>query len=173
MAFHSPRGPFSSLLFQFSSLLCPSPLSLVNFIAGVVINFCRETWLSDLVVNSSGIIKETYMLPKLPQSCPILCDPMDCSLPGSSVTGVGFYALLQGIFPTQGLNPCLLCHLHWQVGSLPLAPPGKPTKETHLVKSWLCHLCDLRQVTWLTWIFSSSPINWRQFYGSQRTGLNT
>jgi len=172
MAFHSPRGPFSSLLFQFSSL-CPSPLSLVNFIAGVVINFCRETWLSDLVVNSSGIIKETYMLPKLPQSCPILCDPMDCSLPGSSVTGVGFYALLQGIFPTQGLNPCLLCHLHWQVGSLPLAPPGKPTKETHLVKSWLCHLCDLRQVTWLTWIFSSSPINWRQFYGSQRTGLNT
>ena len=135
MAFHSPRGPFSSLLFQFSSLLCPSPLSLVNFIAGVVINFCRETWLSDLVVNSSGIIKETYMLPKLPQSCPILCDPMDCSLPGSSVTGVGFYALLQGIFPTQGLNPCLLCHLHWQVGSLPLAPPGKPTKETHLVKS--------------------------------------
>ena len=173
MAFHSPRGPFSSLLFQFSSLLCPSPLSLVNFIAGVVINFCRETWLSDLVVNSSGIIKETYMLPKLPQSCPILCDPMDCSLPGSSVTGVGFYALHQGIFPTQGLNPCLLCHLHWQVGSLPLAPPGKPTKETHLVKSWLCHLCDLRQVTWLTWIFSSSPINWRQFYGSQRTGLNT
>ena len=173
MAFHSPRGPFSSLLFQFSSLLCPSPLSLVNFIAGVVINFCRETSLSDLVVNSSGIIKETYMLPKLPQSCPILCDPMDCSLPGSSVTGVGFYALLQGIFPTQGLNPCLLCHLHWQVGSLPLAPPGKPTKETHLVKSWLCHLCDLRQVTWLTWIFSSSPINWRQFYGSQRTGLNT
>ena len=31
----------------------------------------------------------------------------------------------QGIFPTQGLNPHLLCLLHWQVGSLPLAPPGK------------------------------------------------
>ena len=26
---------------------------------------------------------------------------------------------------TQGLNPRLLCLLHWQVGSLPLAPPGK------------------------------------------------
>ena len=24
-----------------------------------------------------------------------------------------------------GLNPCLLCFLHWQAGSLPLAPPGK------------------------------------------------
>ena len=27
---------------------------------------------------------------------------------------------------TQGLNPRLLCLLHWQVGSLPLAQPGKP-----------------------------------------------
>jgi len=57
---------------------------------------------------------------------------MDCDLPGSSVhgdspgknTGVGFHALLWGIFPTQGLNPHLLCLLHWQAGSLPLAPPS-------------------------------------------------
>ena len=34
--------------------------------------------------------------------------------------------LLQGIFPTQGLNLRLLCLLHWRVGSLPLAPPGEP-----------------------------------------------
>ena len=49
------------------------------------------------------------------QSCLTLCDSMDCSLPGSSVhgilqarVGVGCHFLLQGIFPTQGLNPCLL-----------------------------------------------------------------
>ena len=50
------------------------------------------------------------------QSCLILCDPMDYSPPGSSVhwnspgknTGMGCHALLQGIFPTQGLNPGLL-----------------------------------------------------------------
>ena len=49
------------------------------------------------------------------QSYPTLCDPMDFSLPGSSVhgkfsgknTGVGCHFLLQGIFPTQGLNPGL------------------------------------------------------------------
>ena len=41
-------------------------------------------------------------------------------------TGVGCHALLQGIFPIQGSNLCLLCLLHWQVGSLPLVPPGKP-----------------------------------------------
>ena len=35
-------------------------------------------------------------------------------------------ALLQGIFPTQGSNPHLLCLLPWQAGSLSLAPPGKP-----------------------------------------------
>ena len=34
--------------------------------------------------------------------------------------------LIQGIFPAQGLNLCLLCLLHCQVGSLPQAPPGKP-----------------------------------------------
>ena len=63
-----------------------------------------------------------------------LYDPMDHSPPGSSVhgvspgknTGLGCHALLQGIFPTQGSNPRLLCLLHWQVVSSPLAPPGKP-----------------------------------------------
>ena len=39
---------------------------------------------------------------------------------------VGCHALLHRIFLTQGLNLCLLCLLHWQVGSLPLVPPGKP-----------------------------------------------
>ena len=38
----------------------------------------------------------------------------------------GWDALLQGFFPTQGLNPHLLCLLHWEAGPLPLAPPGKP-----------------------------------------------
>ena len=67
------------------------------------------------------------------QLCPTLCDLMGCSPPGSSVhgdspgenTGEGCHALLQGIFLTQGLNPCVLGLLHWQVGSLPLVPPGK------------------------------------------------
>ena len=36
---------------------------------------------------------------------------------------------LQGIFPNQGLNLSLLYPLHWQAGSLPLAPPGKPINQ--------------------------------------------
>ena len=43
------------------------------------------------------------------QLCLTLCDPLDCSLPGSSVhgknTGVGSHSILQGFFPTQGSNP--------------------------------------------------------------------
>ena len=48
-----------------------------------------------------------------------LCDPIVCHLPGSSVLGIflqeywsELQALLQGIFPTQRSNPCLLCPLH-------------------------------------------------------------
>ena len=48
--------------------------------------------------------------------CPTLCNPMDCSPPGSSAhgdfpgkyTGVGCHCLLQGLFPTQGWNKLLL-----------------------------------------------------------------
>ena len=70
------------------------------------------------------------------QSCPTLCDPMDSGPPGSSVhgdspgenTGVGCCALLQGIFPTQGLNPRLLRLPHWS-GPLPLVLLGSPSKQ--------------------------------------------
>ena len=41
---------------------------------------------------------------------------------------MGCYFLLQGIFPTQGLNSCLLCLLHWQVDSLPLNNLGSPLR---------------------------------------------
>ena len=51
---------------------------------------------------------------------------------------MGCHALLQEIFLTQQLNPHLLCLLHWQVGSLPLAPPGKPISVTQ----WCPPLCD-------------------------------
>ena len=60
------------------------------------------------------------MLCLVAQSCPTVCDPLDYSPPGSSVhadspdknTEVGWHALLQGIFTTQGLNPGLP-HCRW------------------------------------------------------------
>ena len=76
------------------------------------------------------------------ESCPALCDPRDCSPPGSSVhgilqariLGVGCHALLQGIFRTQGSNPCLL---HWQVDLLPLSYQGEfPHPIREMLKRW-------------------------------------
>ena len=75
------------------------------------------------------------------QSCLALCDPMDYSLPGSSVhgdsavksTGVGCHTLLQEILPTQELNSglqhywCILYHLSHHESPdhpLPLEPPS-------------------------------------------------
>ena len=83
------------------------------------------------------------------QPCLTLCDPMDCSLSGSSVHGVSHTGMscrffLQGIFLTQGSNLHLLQLLRWPVDSLPLAPPGSrlsyipipiiQIKDEHLTK---------------------------------------
>ena len=59
---------------------------------------------------------------------------MNQGTPDSSVHGIlqarilewSCHFFLQGIFLTQGLNPCLLSLKHWQEGSLPIAPPEKP-----------------------------------------------
>ena len=64
------------------------------------------------------------------QSCPTLCDSMDCSPPGSSVYGILQARILQwvaipspGDLPNPGVKP-------WssalQLDSLPSEPPGKP-----------------------------------------------
>ena len=49
--------------------------------------------------------------------------------PGKN-TGVDCHFLLQGIFPTLGLNSCLLRLLHWQADFFfTTEPPGKPSLE--------------------------------------------
>ena len=62
------------------------------------------------------------------QTCPTLCDPVDCNLPNSTARGL-FQArlldwfchfLLQGIYPNPGSNSHCLCPLCWQADSLPL-----------------------------------------------------
>ena len=57
----------------------------------------------------------------------LLC-PRDS--PGKNARVCG-HALPQGIFPTQESNLHLLHLLHWQAGSLPLAPLGKPLSQRY------------------------------------------
>ena len=42
-----------------------------------------------------------------------------------------------------GINPSLLCVSHWQVGSLPLAPPEKPI-DWHFTEEILLHMLQCR-----------------------------
>ena len=66
----------------------------------------------------------------------------------------------RGIFPTQGSNPHLLCLLHWQVGSLSLAQPGKLyiPKYICLTLAWLESLGTLKMISLgflMTWQWDS------------------
>ena len=63
-------------------------------------------------------VKSNSLWPHGLQPARILC-PLD--FPGKN-TGAGCHFFLQGIFPTQWLNPCLLCLLHWRADSLPFIP---------------------------------------------------
>ena len=104
---------------------------------------CTSRLHAEGCTRATSFLEEDLMLPwtgtcyscacaKSLHSCSTLCSPMDCSPSGSPVHEVlqarilEWVALLQGIFLTQGSNLSLLCLLHWQAGSLPLAPPGKP-----------------------------------------------
>ena len=70
------------------------------------------------------------------QSCPTLCNPMDYSLPCSSVHGILQTRILEwvamhsssGSSQPRDQTWVSLCLLHWQADSLPLAPLGKPNK---------------------------------------------
>ena len=74
------------------------------------------------------------------QSYPTLFDPMDCSPSGSSVHGILQARILAWVaLPSSrgssdpGIEPVSLSLLHWQAGSLPLAPSGM--SDTDFIKS--------------------------------------
>ena len=67
-------------------------------------------------------------------SCPTLCNPMDCSLPGSSVRGIFQARILEWVAisfsrgSSQPRNPN--CHLlHWLADSLALNHLGSPARK--------------------------------------------
>ena len=98
----------------------------VKPLASVLLKLCKKwTWnqkkmaLNKFALSSWHTSKHEKcdaVLCLVSQLCPTLCDPMDCSLPGSSVHGdspgkntrVGCHACLMVILPTQGSNPRLL-----------------------------------------------------------------
>ena len=92
------------------------------------------------------------------QSYPSLCDIIDHSPPGSSVHGILWARILEWVaMPSfRGSSwprdrTCIsLCLLHWQVGSLPLAPSGKAVEwEQHGFITF--QLCSFEWIDLILW----------------------
>ena len=115
-------------------LLTRLPFANTCFCLGL--NFC----------NSLCLVTKLYLT---------LCDPMDCSLPGSSIhgifpgknTGEGCHFLLHGIFPSQGLNLGLL-HCRWV---LYRATRGNPTI---LYRLYFMNLSTIKELDARAMLFS-------------------
>ena len=87
----------------------------------------------------------------------LFCSPMDCSPPGSSIHGIlqartlGCRFLLQGMFPTQGLNS-VPCFGRWV---LTTEPPGK--LQEMICYAMLCYAKSLQSCPTLCDPIDSSP----------------
>ena len=150
----SPSWPsqLSGLTFAYSLCPCSSNHRIVITSFSLLLPASSFAWLSATHISNwmkiNVFLSDSFWLYQTPpchsliippmlraQLCLTLCDPMDCTPPGSSVHGiffsgkntrVGCHFLLQGIFLTQGPNLHLLCLLHWQANSLPLSQLGSP-----------------------------------------------
>ena len=99
-----------------------------------------------------------FVCAKSLQSCPTLCNPIDCSPPGSSVHGILQARILEwvatapspGNLPAQGSNLYFSCLLPWQADSLPLSPPGSPCRTYFPVSSYILNsMLDIINFTFL------------------------
>ena len=94
-------------------------------------------------LQACSVMSDSFQPHGLPTS---LLGPRDS--PGKN-TGVGCHFLLQGIFPTQGSNPCLLPLLHCQADALPLShlalhSDAGEGEEGHFLRfsyKMFCHDC--------------------------------
>ena len=126
-----------------------------------------------LELSAGSYFQKGNLIRSVPQAIKVFCaNPWTIATPPPQAflsmefsrqdIGVSCYALLQAIFLTQGSNPGLLCLLHWQVGSLPLTPSGKPSHETgQLERFWHAYLRWLKLfiVKGPTKIFFQSPVD--------------
>ena len=109
------------------------------------------------------------MFAKSLQSCPALCDPTDCSLPGSSVHGLFWQEYRSqlpfpppGNLPLPGIEPGSPT---LQAGSLPSEPPGKPQQFVLVIfisstvgdiRTCLINVFGLTRMTCTSWFFSKT-----------------
>ena len=103
---------------------------VAGFVSPGLRNFYLEKACLLVECKAGNVSFHRYMcLCLITQSCPTLCDPMDCSLPGSSVFGLLQAEYWSGLpfpspenLPDPGIKPGSPALL---TDSLPSEPPGK------------------------------------------------
>ena len=99
------------------------------------------------------------------QSCLTSCNPVGRSQPGFCVHGILQARILEwvalpssrGFSQPKDQTHASLCFLHWQVGSLPLAPPGKLHQAGTILKLYSSHIAQGTKRCW-------SPIITRHYF---------
>ena len=125
---HPPPPRHVQRMFSFDDDLCSFHLRVMFLI------LCLPLCLSDDSVSPFPcFLGSVCMRAKSLQLCPTLCNPRDCRPPGSPVQGILQATILEWVLmaSSRGCSPSTdrmhdSCLLHWQVGSLPPTPPGKP-----------------------------------------------
>ena len=127
-------------------------------------------------ISMSKVCKSVVVCkPRIAQSCPTLCNPMNCThqaprprdSPGKN-TGVGYHFLLQGIFPTQGPNLLLLhfSRILYQWATKPISSRVEILVD-FLSGGWFCRPLAFSKA-WVTSSgFKDNLIHaWRHFYST-------
>ena len=94
-------------------------------------SFCShpKSWLEIKCCNSDSVEENILYRPsEVTQSCPALCDPMDCSLTGSSI---------HGIFQSRVLEWVAISFSRWSY---------QPRDQTQV-----SHIAGRRFTVWATW----------------------
>ena len=104
-----------------------------------------------------AFLRSMCMHAKLLQSCPTLCNPLDCSSPGSSVHEILQARILEysclpcpppGDLPDPGIKPVSSVVPALEADSLSLSHQGNPSRNIYLIisKDMSSHLLKIRHL---------------------------
>ena len=121
-------------------------------------------WAFQAIMSIPQLLNSACVCAQLPSCVPLFVtsrtvahqDPQPMGF-----TEVGCHFLLQGIFSTQGLNPCRLHLLHCQADSLPLSHLGSPFNSDTVGKA-------AKSTTEWVWPYSN-----KTFYPDTKMGISS
>ena len=120
-------------------------------------SFIQQTWIT---------LYKFYHISVGAQSCLTLCDPMECSPPGSSVHGIFQARILEWVAISFSSSSSQIrdrthvsCLLHWQADSLPLALTGKSHWHDNLLMiTWTVSL--QKEISFCLFFYFRVPNAW-------------